>query len=95
MSLTVIRGQLFKTFNLDQNDPDLEIQFFLIQDQVLCRFFKATLHWITLIQIHSFQDYPIQITSALIGTTYHNVGYQLCKEQVEELTWSHCKCFLF
>jgi len=29
------RGQLFKTFNLDQNDPDLEISFFPIQDQVI------------------------------------------------------------
>jgi len=28
-------GQLFKTFNLDQNDPDLEILFFPIQDQVI------------------------------------------------------------
>jgi len=28
-------GQLFKTFNLDQNDPDLEIPFFPIQDQVI------------------------------------------------------------
>jgi len=26
---------LFKTFNLDQNDPDLEIPFFPIQDQVM------------------------------------------------------------
>jgi len=29
------RGQLFKTFNLDQNDPDLGIPFFPIQDQVI------------------------------------------------------------
>ena len=29
-------GQLFKTFNLDQNDPDLEIPFCAIQDQVIC-----------------------------------------------------------
>ena len=28
-------GQLFKTFNLDHNDPDLEIPFFAIQDQVI------------------------------------------------------------
>jgi len=28
-------GQLFKTFNLDQNYPDLEIPFFPIQDQVI------------------------------------------------------------
>jgi len=28
-------GQLFKTCNLDQNDPDLEIPFFPIQDQVI------------------------------------------------------------
>jgi len=28
-------GQLFKTFHLDQNDPDLEIPFFPIQDQVI------------------------------------------------------------
>lgn len=28
-------GQLFKKFNLDQNDLDLEIQFFAIQDQVI------------------------------------------------------------
>jgi len=41
-----------------------------------------------------FQDYQIRITSALNGTTHHNVGYQLCKEQVEEPTWGHCKCFL-
>jgi len=87
---------LFKTFNLDQNDPDLEIPFFPIQDQAIrltfmpVWFFKATLDWITLIQIHSFQDYQIRITSALNGSTYHNVGYQLCKEQVEETTWGHC-----
>lgn len=36
-----------------------------------------------------------KITSALNGTTYHNVVYQLCKEQVEEPPWGHCKCFLF
>ena len=28
-------GQLFKTFNQDQNYPDLEIPFFLVQDQVI------------------------------------------------------------
>ena len=28
-------GQLFKTFNLDQNDQDLEIPCFAVQDQVI------------------------------------------------------------
>ena len=28
-------GQLFKKFNLDQNDPDFQISFFAIQDQVI------------------------------------------------------------
>lgn len=28
-------GQLFKKYNQDQNDPDLEILFFAIQDQVI------------------------------------------------------------
>ena len=32
---TITWGQLFKTFNLDQNYPDLEIPFFAIQDQVI------------------------------------------------------------
>jgi len=33
--LIIFMGQLFKTFNLDQNDQDLEIPFFPIQDQVI------------------------------------------------------------
>ena len=61
--------------------------------RILCHFFKTTLDWITLIQIDTFQDYQIRITSALNGTTNHNVGYQLCNEQqVEEPTRGHCKC---
>jgi len=34
---------LFKTFNLDQNDPDLEIPFFPIQDQAIHLTFMQ--HW--------------------------------------------------
>ena len=35
----MLKGQLFKKFNLDQNDPDLEIPFFALQNQVICLIF--------------------------------------------------------
>jgi len=35
LSYPISMGQLFKTFNLDQNDPDLEIPLFPIQDHVI------------------------------------------------------------
>lgn len=64
-------GQLFKKCNLDQNDPDLEIPFLVIQDQVI---------WLTFMPVFQsnigldhpdpdtfFLDYQIRITSALNG----------------------------
>jgi len=74
---------------LDQNDPDLEIPFFPIHDQVI------RLTFMPVFQSNIGLDHPDPDTQSLNGTTYHNVGYQLCKEQVEEPTWGHSKCFLF
>ncbi len=60
LALTLIKhtwGQLFKKFNLDQNDLDLEIPCFANQDQVTHLTFVPVgfgLDWITLIQIHTF-----------------------------------------
>lgn len=45
----------------------------------LSQFFKAALDWFTLIQ-----DYQIQITYALNGTTYHTEGYQVCDSNMSE-----------
>lgn len=44
-------GPVVEEFNLGQNDADLEI------GNTLCHFFKATLDWIALIQIQTFQDH--------------------------------------
>jgi len=86
LSRQSLSGQLFKTFNLDQNDPDLEIPIFPIQDQVIHLTFMPVFQSNIGLDhpdpdTHSFQDDQIRITSALNGTTYHNVGYQLRKKR--------------
>lgn len=70
--------QLFKLFNLNENDLDLELPRFALQYLVkhfyAVFFFKPALDWITLFQIHfyNFQDHQIwspQCSLQAIGST--------------------------
>lgn len=88
IKINVSWAHLFKKFNLDKNDLDLDILCFVIQDQlnhstfVPC--FKAKLDWIALIQIHQ-----IWITIALQSPWGHGDGKYEMGEKIFQ-----CFCFL-
>ena len=66
---------MFKTFNLDQNYPDLEIPFFAIQDQVI-RFTFMPFFQSNIGLDRPVPDYQIRITALDQPITWHDIRRQ-------------------